>query len=225
MDGIHKNHRERKREQFLEHSADAFADHELLELLLFYSIPRRDVNGLAHTLIDEFGSLDAVFAAPIEALQEIEGMGAKSAMLIKLVPQLMHRAHLSSVKNHVPLDTVERIGGFFVDLFTCEGNEVMYQLCLDAKGRKLLCSKVAEGDPAAITLNLRRIVQNALKCNAVMVAVAHNHPSGVPFPSQGDKIATAQIAEALRAINVQLIDHIVVADGDYISFRNDGLLG
>ena len=224
MDSVHKDHRSRKRRQFYEHGSDAFADHELLELLLFYGIARKDVNSLAHRLIDEFGSLEAVFSAPLEALERMEGIGQQTAVLIKLVPHLTHRAYLSSRKNEIPLDTVERIGDFFVELFTCEGNEVMYQLCLDAKGRKLNCRKVSEGDPSAVSINLRQIVQNALGCNAVMVALAHNHPSGVPFPSHGDKIATQQIADALRAVNVQLVDHIVVAGGDYISFRHDGLL-
>ena len=224
MDSVHKDHRQRKRLQFIEHGSDAFADHELLELLLFYGIARKDVNALAHALIEEFGSLEAVFSAPIDALEAVDGIGTQTAVLLKLVPHLMHRAHLSSLKNDIPLDTVERIGDFFTDLFTCEGNEVMYQLCLDAKGKKLSCRKVAEGDPASVALNLRQIVQNALKCNAVMVAIAHNHPSGVAFPSHGDKIATVQIAEALRAVDVTLIDHIVVAGGDYISFRHDGLL-
>lgn len=224
MDSVHKGHRERRREQFYNHGADAFADHELLELLLFYGIARKDVNALAHTLINQFGSLDAVFSAPIEALEAVDGIGKQTAVLIKLVPQLMNRAQLALLKNDVPLDTVERIGEFFSKLFVCETNEVMYQLCLDAKGRKLLCAKVAEGDPSSVALNLRRIVQNALKCNAMMVAIAHNHPSGVALPSHGDKIATQQIAEALCAVNVQLVDHIVVAGNDYISFRQDGLL-
>ena len=224
MDNVHKDHRKRKRQQFYDHGGDSFADHELLELLLFYAIGRKDVNALAHTLLEEYGSLEAVFAAPIESLESVDGIGSQTAVLIKLVPQLMHRAHLSSLKNEVPLDTVERIGDFFLDLFTCEGNEVMYQLCLDAKGRKLTCRKLAEGDPASVSLNLRAIVQNALKCNAVMVAIAHNHPSGVAFPSQGDKIATAQICDALEAVNVKLVDHIVVAGNDYISFRHNGLI-
>lgn len=224
MDNIHKEHRLRKRRQFYDHGADAFADHELLELLLFYAIGRKDVNGLAHTLIDEFGSLDAVFAAPVEALEQINGIGTQTALLIKLVPELMRRAHLTSVSNDVPLDTVERIGNFFLDLFLAESSEVMYQLCLDAKGRKLNCRKLSEGGSAAVTLNLRTIVQNALKCNAVMVVIAHNHPSGVAFPSQEDKVATAQIRDALAAVNVQLVDHIVVANNDFISFRHSGLL-
>ena len=224
MDTHHKDHRQRKRDQFYHHGSDAFADHELLELLLFYGIARRDVNPLAHALIEEFGSLEAVFAAPIEALESVDGIGQSTAVLIKLIPHLMRKAQLSSAQSELPLDTVERIGDYFRDLFFAESNEVFYQLCLDAKGRKLSCRKVAEGDPSSISLNLRAIVQNALKCNAVMVAIAHNHPSGVAFPSHGDKIATQQIRDALSAVNVQLIDHIVVAGDDYISFRNDGLL-
>lgn len=220
----HKDHRQRKRDQFYHHGSDAFADHELLELLLFYGIARKDVNPLAHTLLEEFGSLEAVFAAPIEALEQVDGVGQGTAVLLKLVPHLMRRARLSSAESETVLDTVERIGDFFLNLFLAESNEVMYQLCLDAKGRKLSCRRIAEGDPASISVNTRAIVQNALKCNAVMVAIAHNHPSGVAFPSHADKIATRQIADALAAVNVTLIDHIVVANDDYISFRNDGLL-
>ena len=220
----HKDHRQRKRDQFYHHGSDAFADHELLELLLFYGIARKDVNPLAHTLLEEFGSLEAVFAAPIEALEQVDGAGRSTAVLLKLVPHLMRRARISSAESETVLDTVERIGDFFLNLFLAENNEVMYQLCLDAKGKKLSCRKISEGDPASISVNTRTIVQNALKCNAVMVAIAHNHPSGVAFPSHADKIATTQIREALAAVNVTLIDHIVVANDDYISFRNDGLL-
>lgn len=224
MDNLHKEHRLRKRRQFCDHGADAFADHELLELLLFYAIGRKDVNGLAHTLIEEFGSLEAVFAAPLDALEQIDGIGTQTAVLIKLVPELMHRSHLSSLRNEVPLDTVERIGNFFLDLFLCESTEVMYQLCLDAKGRKLSCRKISSGSSAAVSLNLRAVVQNALRCNAVMVVIAHNHPSGVAFPSQEDKLATAQIRDALETVNVRLVDHIVVANNDFISFRHSGLI-
>ena len=220
----HKDHRQRKRDQFYHHGSDAFADHELLELLLFYGIPRKDVNPLAHTLLEEFGSLEAVFAAPVETLEQVDGVGRSTAVLLKLVPHLMRRAHISSVAKETVLDTVDRIGDFFSNLFLAESNEVMYQLCLDAKGRKLNCRKISEGDPASINVNTRTIVQNALKCNAVMVAIAHNHPSGVAFPSHADKIATSQFRDALSAVNVTLIDHIVVANDDYISFRNDGLL-
>ncbi|MBR2131125.1 MAG: DNA repair protein RadC [Oscillospiraceae bacterium] len=224
MENVHKDHRKRKRTQFSEHGSDAFADHELLELLLFYAIPQKDVNPLAHRLIAEFGSLEMVLAAPLDALKAVEGVGENTAILIQLIPHLMRRAQISSAQNEVILDTTERIGDYFSKLFLAENNEVMYQLCLDAKGRKLSCRKIAEGASASVSFDLRQVVQNALRCNASMVAVAHNHPSGIPFPSHHDKIATMEIRDALQSIGVKLIEHIIVADHDYISFRDEGLL-
>ena len=220
----HSGHRARKRRQFRDHGIDAFADHEVLELLLYYAVPRRDTNPIAHALMDRFGSLNAVLSAPVEELERVPGMGANAALLLKLVPQVYRRARTSITENEVILDTTERIGEFFVEQFVAQTSEVMYQLCLDAKGRLLSCRKVCEGDAASVGLNLRKIVENALLCNAVLVALAHNHPSGVALPSHEDKVATLQIKEALEAVNVRLADHIIVADDDYVSLRQEGLL-
>ena len=182
----HSGHRSRKRRQFRDHGIDAFADHEVLELLLYYAIPRRDTNPVAHALIDRFGSLNAVLSAPVEELERVPGMGANAALLLKLVPQVYRRARISITENEVILDTTERIGEFFVEQFVAQTSEVMYQLCLDAKGRLLSCRKVCEGDASSVGLNLRKIVENALLCNAVLVTLAHNHPSGVALPSHED---------------------------------------
>ena len=220
----HSGHRERKRRQFRHHGIDAFADHEVLELLLYYAIPRRDTNPVAHALMDRFGSLNAVLSAPVEELERVPGVGESAALLLKLVPQVYRRARTSISKNEVVLDTSERIGEFFVEQFVAQTEEVMYQLCLDAKGRLLSCRKVCEGDISSVGLNLRKIVENAILCNAVMVALAHNHPSGVALPSHEDKIATLQVKEALEAVHVRLADHIIVADDDYVSLRQEGLL-
>lgn len=222
--GVHDGHRARKREQFLQHGLDAFADHEVLELLLFYALPRRDTNPVAHELIDRFGSLEQVLAASPEDLEQIPGMGTAAAALIKLVPQITRRARVSSADTELPLDTTERIGRFFVEQYIAEKQEIMYQLCLDAKGRMLSCRRVSEGSAAAVSLNLRQIVENALRSNAVLVALAHNHPSGVAFPSREDIAATLQVRGALETIGVQLVDHIIVADDDYVSLRQEGLL-
>ena len=222
--GTHDGHRQRKREQFRLHGLDSFAEHEVLELLLFYAIPRRDTNSLAHDLIRRFGSLEQVFSAPIEDLEAVPGMGENAATLLKLVPQITRRARAASAAHEKILDTTERIGAFFVEHFVAEPNEIMYQLCLDAKGKLLVCHKVSEGDAAGVNLNIRKIVENALRSNAVLVALAHNHPSGVAFPSHEDKIATKMVQDALDTIGVRLVDHIIVADDDYISLRHEGLL-
>ena len=221
--GVHDGHRNRKREQFARHGIDAFADHEVLELLLYYAIPRRDVNPIAHALLDRFGSLEGVFSAPAEELELVPGVGKNAALLVALVPQVYRRVRQSAAQEQI-LDTTERMGAFFLEQFVAQSQEVMYQLCLDAKGRMLNCRKVSEGDVASVGLNLRRIVENALRCNAVMVALAHNHPSGVALPSREDRVATIQIRDALEAVHVRLVDQIIVADDDFVSMRQDGTL-
>lgn len=221
---VHDGHRQRKREQFLQHGLDSFADHEVLELLLFYAIPRRDTNPIAHELIERFGSLEQVLAAPVEELAKVPGMGEYAAALLKLVPQVTRRARASFIAQERALDTSERIGAFFVEQFVAESNEIMYQLCLDAKGRMLSCHRVSEGDVSSVSLNMRKIVETALRSNAVLVALAHNHPSGVALPSQEDRIATRMAAEALDTIGVRLVDHIIVADDDFISLRQAGMM-
>lgn len=221
---VHDGHRQRKRDQFRQHGLDSFADHEVLELLLFYAIPRRDTNPIAHDLIHRFGSLEQVLAAPAEELATVPGMGESAATLLKLVPQVTRRARAATIARERVLDTSERIGAFFVEQFVAEPTEIMYQLCLDAKGRMLGCHRVSEGDASGVNLNMRRIVEIALRSNAVLVALAHNHPSGVAFPSQEDKVATLMVQEALDTIGVRLVDHIIVADDDFISLRQAGMM-
>ena len=222
--GVHDGHRERKREQFLRHGADSFADHELLELLLYSAVPRRDTNPLAHDLINHFGSLHAVFSAPAEELQKFSGISQSGAVLLKLIAPIYRRAALSAGENEQILDTVEKIGRFFLNLYVAESHEVMYQLCLDAKGKLLSCRLLGVGTVNAVSLSARQVAENALQCKASAVVLGHNHPSGVAIPSQEDITATKMVAEALRAVDVRLLDHIVVADNDYVSMADSGIL-
>lgn len=221
---IHDGHREKMRQRFLTTGLEGFADHEALELLLYYALPRRDTNPIAHALLERFGSLERVLSAPAEELQQVEGIGPSAAALLRLAPQLTRKAKMSAAAAERVLDTSERIGTYFVDLFTAQSTEVMYQLCLDAKGKMLSCHKLGEGDISSVGLNLRRVVENALRSGAVLVALAHNHPSGLPFPSPEDRAATERAKEALDTVGVRLADHIIVADDDFISMRQSGML-
>lgn len=220
----HAGHRRRKREQFLRHGLDAFADHEALELLLFYAIPQRDTNGLAHLLVNRFGGLGGVLGASVEDLVQVEGMGETAAVLLKLVPAIYQKAMLSLSGEEEILDTTDRQGDFFLNLFAFESEERIYQVCLDAKGRKIRIDKIGMGDVASVGLNARKIVENALKCGAVQVVLSHNHPSGVAWPSREDRAATAQIRDALEPLGILLADHIIVADNDYVSMRLSEML-
>lgn len=220
---VHDGHRARKKKQFRDHGLDAFADHEALELLLFYAIPRVDTNPTAHRLMERFGSLDAVLAAPAEELEEVEGVGGSAATLLSLILPLCRRARIAATRGDIILDTTDRIGDFFKDIFFGVREEAFYEACLDAKGKLLQCYKVAEGSADSVSVNVRRIVENALRCRASGVALAHNHPSGFACPSQDDNTTTLIILDALRTVGIELADHVIVADNDFVSLRSNGL--
>ena len=222
--GIHDGHREKMRQRFLKSGLDAFADHEALELLLYYAIPRRDTNPIAHALMERYGSLSAVLAAPVEDLKKVEGVGESAAILLKLAPQLYRKAKMSDAEQETVLSSVERVGAYLLDRFAGEKNEVVYQLCLDRKGKLLACKKLGEGGVTSADLDIRRLVENALLTGASAVVLAHNHPSGVALPSRDDYAATDRAKTALAVVDVALIDHIIVADGDFVSMSDSGYL-
>ena len=223
--GIHDGHREKMRRRFLSGGLEQFADHEALELLLYYAIPRRDTNPIAHALIDRYGSLSAVLAAPVEDLQKVEGIGESAAILLKLVPRLCAKARLADAdRQELILNTASRAGAYLLELFYGEQNEVIYQLCLDRKGKLLACKKLGEGSIASAALDVRKLVENAILHSASSVVLAHNHPSGIASPSHEDYAATDRARNALETIGVALADHIIVADGDFVSLAESGYL-
>jgi len=222
--GIHDGHREKMRKRFLKGGVEPFADHEVLELLLYYALPRRDTNPIAHALMERYGSLSAVLAAPVEDLQNVEGIGERAAVLLSLVPQVCKKARISDVEKETVLSTTERAGAYLLECFAGEQHEVIYQLCLDRKGKLLTCKRLGEGSVASADLDIRRMMENAILCQASAVVLAHNHPSGVALPSQEDYAATDRVQAALATIGVELADHIIVADGDFVSMADSGFL-
>lgn len=222
--GVHDGHRQRIRTRFLEHGLDNFEDHEALELLLSYTQPRKDVNPLAHNLIKHFGSFDAVFDAPIEELVKVDGIGESAAALIKLVPEISRRymVRRSSLDNIII--STERAGRYVLPLFYGAKEENVYIVALDAK-RKVLGQKcVFNGDVSMSMFSVRKVVEYALNSNASYVILAHNHPSGIALPSAADIDSTIKIADALEKINVRLLDHIIVADDDFVSLNDNGVI-
>ena len=221
---IHDGHRERMRKQLKTSGMDSLSDVQVLEVLLYYAIPRKDTNPIAHALMERYGSLSAVLTAPVEDLEKVEGIGESAAVLLKLAPQLYRKARLSDAEQETVLNSVSRVGAYLLDRFTGEKNEVLYQLCLDRKGKLLACKKLGEGDIASAELDIRRLVENALLTGASSVILAHNHPSGVALPSEEDYIATSRAKEALAVVGVVLTDHIIVADGDFVSMSDSGYI-
>lgn len=222
--GIHDGHREKMRRRFLAGGLEGFADHEALELLLFYAIPRRDTNAAAHLLLQRYGSLTAVFNAPVEDLTRVEGIGESAAILLKLAPQIFRKARLSDAGKDIILNSSDKVGAYLIERFAGETSEVLFQLCLDRKGKLLACKRLGEGGVSRAELDIRRLVENALLTSASGVILAHNHPSGIALPSREDYTATDQARRALEPIDVTLLDHIIVADGDFVSMADSGIL-
>ena len=220
--GIHDGHREKMRQRYLKGGLEGFADHEALELLLYYAIPRRDTNPIAHALMERYGSLSAVLTAPVEDLCKVEGIGESAAILLRLAPQLYQKARLSDAEQETVLNSVDRVGTYLLQRFIGERREVVYQLCLDRKGKLLACKRLGEGGVASADLDIRKLMENAILTSATAVILAHNHPSGVALASKEDYAATTRVREALATIGVTLVDHIIVADGDYVSLKDSG---
>ena len=209
------------RRRFAQTGLSGFADHEALELLLFYAIPRRDTNPLAHRLLERYGSLEGVFTAPAEDLEKVEGMGESAALLLRLVPLLAEKSR-ERTDGPVILNSTERAGEYLLRRFDGKKNELVYELCLDRKGKLLACKLLTEGDVNGAELNIRRLVENALLTNASAVILSHNHPSGVALPSREDFATTDRARAALEGVGIPMVDHIIVADSDFVSMRDSG---
>lgn len=219
----HDGHRKRLKELFLTNGLGGLADHVILELLLFYALPRGDVNPLAHRLINTFGSLSGVFDAKIEELMQMPGIGENTAILIKLIPQIARSYLISRTEAVKVLSSVEDIGRYAVPLFYGENDEVVYLICMDAKGKILGCKQIARGNLNSVNVTPRKIVEAALSLNASRVVMAHNHPSGIAVPSKEDEETTLHIAFALEMIDITMIDHVVVSNDDFVSMASNGL--
>lgn len=221
--GLHDGHRQRLIQRFLEEDLDNFEPHNVLELLLFYAIPRKDTNELAHVLIDTFGSLKGVFDAPYEELIKVAGIGPNTAALLKLVPSLT-RTYYSSEARSIILDTSEKSGEYFLPYYIGQTEEVVRLACLDAGGKVISNQILHRGSANAAEVNLRKIVNIALRNNAMGVILAHNHPGGLPLPSEEDVATTKSIREALMPMGILLMDHIIVAGQDYVSMARSGII-
>lgn len=219
---IHAGHRQRLKERFLKEGLDNFTDIQVLELALFYCIPQKDTNPIAHALLDHFGSLSQVLEASPEELQKVKGIGENTATFLNLITQIGRYYLVDRVQRVEILPTIEKCGAYLVPRFFGRKVETVFLLCLDAKCKVLCCKEVGEGSVNSAGISVRRIVETALGANATSVVLAHNHPSGMALPSAEDIQTTRRVAAALAAVEVTLVDHIVVADDDFVSMVQSG---
>ena len=220
---IHDGHRQRLKNRFLSEGLDNFEELQVLELLLFYCIPRQDTNPVAHRLLDHFGSLAQVLEATPEELKKVSGIGDAVATFLSLVTSVGRYYNVNRAASVQILSSLDECGKYLVPRFYGRRNETVFILCMDAKCKVLCCKEVGEGSVNSAAVPIRRIVEMALGANATSVVIAHNHPSGVAVPSGEDIQTTCRLAMALSAVEITLIDHMVVADDDFVSMRQSGV--
>jgi len=216
---IHTGHRGRMKQEFLAQGLDGWPDHRVLELLLFYAIPQGDVNPLAHELIDRFGSLERVLDALPDVLMQVPGLGEHTVTFLKLLPAVLGRYAAERTYPGELIQTVEDAGRVLAPYFYGARNEMVYILCLDSKEKLLAVRKLSEGNLNSSEVTIRRAAEECMALRATYCYLAHNHVSGIALPSPADMNATDVVQAALSPLGVQIVDHLVFAEGEIVSLR------
>lgn len=223
---LHDGHRDRIRDEFLQHGFDQNTPpHKVLEILLFYCVQRSDTNPIAHELINKYGSVAGVLDAPVEELAAFKGLSKRSAVLLKLIMPIARRYIYDKSEQRPTFTSLDSIGKYMLSRFLGETQERLAVLCLDAKGCLLDFSFVGKGDISSVGLSQRDLVKQVINCNATAAVLCHNHPNGIAVPSDSDVSLTKDAADTLCKIGVQLIDHIIIGDTDFVSMAQSEKYG
>lgn len=223
LDHDHSGHRLRLKQRFLrDGNFDNFEPHNILEYLLFNTIPIRDTNEIAHRLINHFGSLSKVFDAPYRELIKVEGVGPHTATLIKAVLPIARAYARDKDKVGVILYNINQSVQFLKEKYIGYNEEVFSIVCMDNCGKVLAYEVITRGTVDMVHIDTRKMLEILLTTNATAVIAAHNHPAGVALPSAEDIAATRNIAVACSSMNVELLDHVIITGIDGVSIRASG---
>jgi DNA repair protein RadC len=220
MDG----HRQRLYERFEEVGLKGFSEHEKLEILLTLVIARRDCKSIAKNLLKHFGSLSAMFHANAQEWVKVNGIGPKSALFLSVIKAVVAESFKQDLQKKQIFNQAHEVVSYLFLARETQRREVLKVLYLDAKNALIADEIMGEGTIDEVPVYIRSLVEEALKHNAKGVILVHNHPSGNPRPSQADKDITKKIQEALKLIQVDVLDHIILGDQRYVSFVKEGFL-
>ena len=215
---MHDGHRERMRKKFL--TGAHFADHEMLEILLGFAIPRRNTNDIAHRLLEEFDSLDGVFLADYEQLLAVRGIGPKSAFLLKLIGQL-RGLERSEEEGGVYLNSPEKMGAYATALFAGTDREAVYAVLMTGSLRVTDCVCLSGGGYNDAEVDTLRLLSSPWLLRSAAVAILHNHPDGLPDASEEDREFAARISELLAMSDIAVVENLVVSGDQYWSLMQD----
>ena len=217
--GLHSNHRERMRKRFEVSGFDGFSEHEVLEYILFHAIPRKDVNPLAHRLIDYFGSLDRVLEANEQELMKVEGIGPAAARMISMMLAVDRYYRTMKTKPGRRVSSLEEIGDYMESLFYGAKVEMVYAMYQDDRNHILKVEKCFEGTANTSSVSINLLSNRMIILGATQLVLAHNHPRGFALPSREDLNLTQQLRQKLNTLGLKLLDHVIVSPDGYISLR------
>ena len=220
----HGGHRQRLRRRFENEGLSSFEAHEVLELLLYYSIPQKDTNPLAHKIIENFGGFDRALDADIHSLMEVDGVGYNTAVLIKLVREIFQYYSRSRFENGAPVEDCDAVGKSFCARIGMMDREVFAAAAYDAEMREIAFEVLSDGYVSQTEVRIRSIVEFALQKKAQVVILAHNHVYGAITPSQADRDTTREICRVMSRIGVSVADHIIVSGEDFYSFAKNNIM-
>ncbi len=220
----HEEHRARMKQRFVEEGLNAFEDHQVLEMLLFYTIPRKDTNEMAHRLLEKFGTLESLFDASPEEIEQKGRVSRNTAVFLSMVPQLARKYMILKQGKKPVLDSSAKAGQFITSLFIGKSYEAFYVCCLNSQNQLNYAALVHEGTINEAPVYPRLIVETALRYQASSIILAHNHPGGSLKPSGADIEVTRKICDAMKTISIPVIDHMIAAGSNYFSFAENGLL-
>jgi DNA repair protein RadC len=212
------------RNRYLQEGADGMASHEILEILLYGTIPRGDTNEIAHHLLDEFGSISNLIEADPHEIAKTAGVGIKSAVFLSLLHELVLRYEREKLEQKPALTSIPRSVDYCKALLAFRPRECFYAICLDSRRKIIHTSKISEGTVNDAAVSPRVVVEKALRYKATGVLLCHNHPSGNVKPSYEDIILTNQLKNMLEPLGVQVVDHIIIGENQYFSFFENDML-
>jgi DNA repair protein RadC len=221
-DQNHKGHRKRLRTRYINAGISAFSDHEILELLLAYSIPRRDTKEIAKKLLNQFGSLKSVLSQPPEMLQKVDGIGEKSSVLLSISGSVGSAA--VRPKEGVILDSFDRVKEYLKKRFRFQRKEQLIALLLDSSNRLLATKTIDTGTVDRAVVHPRNLVEQVIQTGATALILVHNHPGGRTEPSREDLELTKQLAKLGRSLGFQVLDHLIVAGDSICSMKQLGFM-
>ncbi len=219
-----RDHRKRLRDRFLQGGAGALPDYEMLELVLFRAIPRRDVKPLAHALLARFGSFNAVLSASARQLSEVTGVGDAVICELKIVEAAAHRLARSRVMQRPVVSSWDALIRYCHTTMAHRDTEQFRVFFLDIKNTLLADEEQARGTVNHVPVYPREVVKRALELNATALILVHNHPSGDPTPSEADRVMTRKVQKAAEALDIVLHDHVIIGKSCEFSFRASGFL-